>query len=116
MDQGNAVHPPYSLTQLTPYLSQVGFIKLGVLLVGVDEIKQLGSAHLLQHEAVIGGCRKRMHEGHDVGVAHVLKIEDSVSTEWASEQPMTHPEDLDLSNKAHPCPIVDSAIRQFDGH
>ena len=78
MDQGNAVHPPYGLTQFTPYLSQVGFIKLRVIFVRVDEIKELGSAYLLQHEAVVGGCRKRMHEGHDVGVADVLKIEVSV--------------------------------------
>jgi len=39
MDQSNTVHPSNSLAQFTPYLSQVGFVKLRVLLVRVDEIK-----------------------------------------------------------------------------
>ena len=57
-----------------------------------------------------------MHEGHDVGVADVLKIEVSVFAKRDGKEPMTHPEDFDLSNEADPCPVVDSAVCQFDSH
>ena len=57
-----------------------------------------------------------MHEGHDVGVADVLKIEVSVFAKRDGKEPMTHPEDFDLSNEADPCPVVDSAFFQFDSH
>jgi hypothetical protein len=73
MDQGNTVHPPDSLTQFAPNLSQEGLVELSILLIRIEKIKQLGSVNMLQHEAVVRGCRKRMHEGHDVGVADVLK-------------------------------------------
>lgn len=74
MNKGDAMHPPDGLAQFTPYLPQVGFVELRVLLIRVDEVEQLRSVYVLQHEAVVCGCRKRVHERHDVWVANVLKI------------------------------------------
>jgi len=54
------------------------FVKLRGLLVRIDEVEQLGAVYMLQHEAVVSGRCERMHEGHDVGVADVLKIEVSL--------------------------------------
>ena len=115
MDKGDAMHPPDGLAQFTPYLSQVGFAKLRVLLVRIDEVEQLGSVDVLQHEAVVGRCRKRVHEGDDVGVADMLETEVGLE-EWKSKQRMTYPKNFDLPDEAHPCPIVNSAVRQFNRH
>lgn len=53
----------------------MGFVKLCGLFVRIDEVEQLGPVYMLQHEAVVSGRCERMHEGHDVGMADVLKIE-----------------------------------------
>jgi hypothetical protein len=73
MYKGNAVHPSNSLAQLAPNLSKERLVKLSVLFIPVDEIKQFRSVDLFQHEAVMRGCRKRVDEGNDVGVADMLK-------------------------------------------
>ena len=78
MDQGDAMHPPNSLTQFAPYLSQMGFVKLYISFIRIDEVEQLGSMYMLQYEAVVSGHRERVHEGNDVGVADMLKIEVSL--------------------------------------
>lgn len=78
------MHPPDSLAQLTPYLSQVGFVELRVLLIRIDEVEQLGSVDIFQHEAVVCGRRERVHERHDVWVANVLKIGVSLHTGGAA--------------------------------
>jgi len=70
---------------------------------------------VLQHEAVVSGCRKRVHEGHDVGVTDVLKIGVSIG-QVRGRMGVTHPKDLDLSDKAHPRPVVDSAVCQLNRH
>jgi hypothetical protein len=74
MNQGDAMHPSDSLAQFAPYLSQMGFVELRVLLIGIDEVEQLRSVYVLQHEAVVRRRGERMHERHDVWVANVLKI------------------------------------------
>lgn len=53
-----------------------------------------------------------MHEGHDVGMANVLSV--YVSLEWEDMKRIAYPEDFDLSDEAHPRPVIDRAVCQFN--
>lgn len=65
MNNGDTMKPPYSTTKLTPHTPKHRSRHSGMVLVRVDQFEQFSSSDMLENEAMVRSCGKRVQERDD---------------------------------------------------